>query len=92
MKNTLTIVVDTESKKARVVDSDRTVYARADLAALRKGRGWSQDDVARLCGLTRATISNIERGSRSTSVETALALATLYGRSVEELFGHLGDS
>lgn len=42
----------------------------AQLLELRKSRGWTQEQVAEKVGLTRSTISNIERGTRSLTLET----------------------
>lgn len=42
----------------------------AQLLDLRKSRGWTQEYVADLVGLNRSTVSNIERGTRSLTLET----------------------
>jgi len=57
--------------------------------ALRKARlraGLTQSEVARRVGLTRASYTNIERGYKNPSVVTALRIARILNRSVEELF------
>ncbi len=59
-------------------------------SALRERRmlhGWSQDQLARAAGVSRQALNALERGHAQPSVETALALATLLGTSVEQLFG-----
>ncbi|QEH37812.1 PBP superfamily domain protein [Aquisphaera giovannonii] len=56
------------------------------LRAMRLGRGWSQDDVARRSGLSRAGISAIETDRIVPSAAAALALADAFGCRVEDLF------
>lgn len=52
----------------------------------RTRRGWSQDDVARRSGLSRAGVSAIETGRLVPSAAAALSLAAAFGCRVEELF------
>ena len=51
-------------------------------------RGWSQAEVARRTGLSRAAVSAIEIDRLTPSVTAALSLADCFGCPVEELFGH----
>lgn len=60
--------------------SNRVKHSRA-------ARGWSQDELARLVGISRTEVSAIETERVVPSVATALALATALGAPVEELFG-----
>jgi molybdate-binding protein/DNA-binding XRE family transcriptional regulator len=53
----------------------------------RLGRGLSQVALADQAGVTRQTISGIEAGRWSPSLDVALAIAAALGSSVEELFG-----
>jgi molybdate-binding protein/DNA-binding XRE family transcriptional regulator len=53
----------------------------------REARQWSQADLAGRSGISRAAVSAIEGERLSPSVATALALAAVFGCSVEELFG-----
>jgi molybdate-binding protein/transcriptional regulator with XRE-family HTH domain len=55
--------------------------------AERARRGWSQAELARRTGISRAAVSAIEIDRLSPSVTAALAIAECFGRSVEELFG-----
>lgn len=57
------------------------------LAELRRRRGWSQAELARRVGVSRAGIGAIETGAAVPSVATALRLAAVLGSTVEELFG-----
>ena len=49
-------------------------------------RGWSQEELARLSGLSRAGVSAIETGRLIPSAAAALALAAALGCRVEDLF------
>ena len=46
----------------------------------------NQQEMGRLCGVSRQTISLIERGDYSPSVTLALTTAKVCGASVEEIF------
>ena len=53
----------------------------------RLARGLSQGALAEMAGVTRQSISGIESGRWSPSLEVALALASALSTSVEDLFG-----
>lgn len=53
----------------------------------RRERGWSQAELAQRAGISRTAISAIEISRLVPSVATALALAKVFGCSVEGLFG-----
>jgi molybdate-binding protein/DNA-binding XRE family transcriptional regulator len=57
-----------------------------DVRAFRTGLGWSQDELARRSGLSRAGISAIETGRLVPSTAGALALAAAMSCTVEALF------
>lgn len=57
-----------------------------DVRDRRLAQGWSQDELARRAGLSRAGVSAIEIGRLVPSVASALALAQALGCRVEELF------
>lgn len=46
----------------------------------------NQQEMGRLCGVSRQTISLIERGDYSPSVTLALTIAKVCGASVKEIF------
>ena len=46
----------------------------------------NQQEMGRLCGVSRQTISLVERGDYSPSVTLALTIAQVCGASVEEIF------
>lgn len=56
------------------------------LKVARAERNLSQEDLARLAGVTRQTISSIETGRYCPSALLAFVLASRLGKSVEELF------
>ena len=55
--------------------------------ARRQAREWSQAELAKRAGISRAAVSAIEGERLAPSVATALALAEVFECSVEELFG-----
>jgi molybdate-binding protein/DNA-binding XRE family transcriptional regulator len=57
-----------------------------DVRAFRTGLGWSQDELARRSGLSRAGISAIETGRLVPSTAAALSLAAAMSCTVETLF------
>ncbi len=57
------------------------------VAARRKARGWSQDELSVKAGVPRSSVSAIEAGRLTPSVTAALAVAVALECSVEELFG-----
>lgn len=59
---------------------------RNRLKEFRAALGVNQQEMGRLAGVSRQTVSLIERGDYSPSVTLALTLAKLCGTSVEELF------
>jgi molybdate-binding protein/DNA-binding XRE family transcriptional regulator len=65
--------------------SDRIV-SRNLVLAQRLARQWSQAELAKRVSISRAAVSAIEGERLSPSVATALALADVFGCSVEELF------
>ena len=53
--------------------------------------GVNQQEMGRLAGVSRQTISQIERGDYSPSVTLALKLARICGVTVEDLFVYEED-
>ena len=53
---------------------------------LRRARGLSQEEFARALGVSRQTVSAIERGKYNPSLELAFQLAEFFGMSIEEIF------
>lgn len=57
-----------------------------NLSVLRKEKGINQTDLGRMVGVSRQTISLIERGDYNPSVMVALSLAKVFAVSVEDIF------
>lgn len=57
-----------------------------NLAHLRKKAGLDQTEVGEKLGLTRTSISNIERGTQSISLDKIKPLADLYGVKEYEMY------
>src|SRR5215467_2650888 len=68
---------------SRMADESRV---ENDVRAYRDRLGWSQGELARRSGLSRAGISAIETGRLVPSTGAALALARAFGCAVEDLF------
>jgi putative transcriptional regulator len=62
------------------------INVRNDVSDLRKGRGLSQQDLARAMEVSRQTINSIEKERYTPSLPLAIALARYFGKSVEEVF------
>ncbi len=59
----------------------------ARLRTLRQARGYSQQQLASMAGVSRQAVSAVEAGHSDPSLRVALALASALGVTVEELFG-----
>ena len=53
---------------------------------LRKERGLSQDEFAKMLRVSRQTISSIETGKYTPSLELAFAISDFFGKPIEEIF------
>lgn len=53
---------------------------------LRKERGLSQDEFAKMLRVSRQTISSIETGKYNPSLELAFAMSDFFGKPIEEIF------
>ena len=53
---------------------------------LRKERGISQYEFARVIRVSRQTVSSIENGKYNPSLELAFAIAEFFGTTIEEIF------
>lgn len=59
---------------------------RNSLRALRGEKGWSQQDLADLLGVSRQTIIAIERQKYDPSLPLAFRIAKIFGRRIDEIF------
>lgn len=55
------------------------------LMALRRAKGWSQEELGERLGVTRQTVSKWELGSTTPEMEKLSALSALFGVSLDEL-------
>jgi transcriptional regulator with XRE-family HTH domain len=73
MENSATVVTDLDTRLA------------ARLASLRAERGWSLDALAERSGISRTTLSRLERGETSPTASLLGRLCTAYGRTMSRL-------
>jgi transcriptional regulator with XRE-family HTH domain len=64
---------------------DRKVILGARIRRLRAARGWSQSSLAARSGLGKATLSEIEAGTRNATLETLYAIAAQLEIGLSEL-------
>lgn len=70
---------------------DDTLALKNRLKEYRSGLGINQTELGKLAGVSRQTISLIERGDYSPSVTLALKLARICQVKVEDLFEYVED-
>jgi putative transcriptional regulator len=56
------------------------------IEAIRKERGIRQEELAKLLGVSRQTISSLETGRYNPSIFLAYKVAKLFGMIIEEVF------
>lgn len=56
------------------------------LKAARAGLDMSQDDLAKKCGVSRQTISAIEKGDYNPTINLCIAICKALNRTLDELF------
>lgn len=52
---------------------------------IRKAKGWSQDELARKCGISMSFLGHIERGTRIMSLETLVSICGALEAGADEL-------
>lgn len=57
----------------------------------REGRGYTQDEFANLCGISRAYYGRIERGEYNVTVKLCHKIATALGIRIYDLFSDLPE-
>ena len=62
------------------------LFLRNNLAEVRKEKGLSQGELAKMVGVSRNTISSIETGQFGPTAKLALILCIALDRKFEELF------
>ncbi len=56
------------------------------LKAARAGMDLSQDDLAKKCGVSRQTISAIEKGDYNPTINLCIAICKAVNKTLDELF------
>ena len=56
------------------------------LKAARAGMDLSQGDLAELCGVSRQTISAIEKGDYNPTINLCIKICKVLGKTLDELF------
>ena len=56
------------------------------LKAARAGMDLSQDDLAKKCGVSRQTISAIEKGDYNPTINLCIAICKVLDKTLDELF------
>ena len=56
------------------------------LKSARAAKDLSQDDLAKLCGVSRQTISAIEKGDYNPTINLCIAICKALDRTLDELF------
>ncbi len=56
------------------------------LKAARAGMDLSQDDLARKAGVSRQTISAIEKGDYNPTINLCISICRILGKTLDELF------
>lgn len=74
----------------RAADDPRRRFG-ARLAAVRRGRGWTQDELANRSGINRTYISGLENGERNIGLLNLVRLAAALGVPPDELLRWDGD-
>ncbi|MDK7198376.1 helix-turn-helix transcriptional regulator [Actinotignum sanguinis] len=57
-----------------------------NIPELRKQRGWSQEKLASILGVSRQTIISIEKGRFDPSLPLAFSIASVFERKIEDIF------
>lgn len=57
-----------------------------NLKAARAAKDMSQDDLAKLCGVSRQTINAIEKGDYNPTIKLCRSICRSLGKGLDELF------
>lgn len=90
MSNTLDEMKARYIKKMDLYDNLRDDIAKK-LLSYRKESGLKQQDVASALGISRATLSYYENGSRQPDIEVAFQLCSFYGKTLNDLLSDTAD-
>ena len=62
------------------------------MKAARVGKDLSQDELAKLTGVSRQTISAIEKGDYNPTIKLCIAICRILGKTLDELFWPENDA
>ena len=71
---------------------DDQLILKNRLKVARAEKNLSQGDLARLVGVSRQTISSLEKGRYNPSILLAFKIARCFGQSIEEIFLYEEDA
>ena len=72
--------------QGRIINKEFMMQLRNRLKELRARDGLNQTELAKLAGVSRQTISLIERGEYTPSIVIALKIAHIFNENVENVF------
>ena len=72
--------------QGRIINKEFMMQLRTRLKELRARDGLNQTELAKLAGVSRQTISLIERGEYTPSIVIALKIAHIFNENVENIF------
>lgn len=81
-----TVFCESYSVRDRMMPMNASLELHNRLKAIRKEKGLSQTDLARLVGVSRNTISSIETGQFNPTAKLALLLCIALDQKFEDLF------
>ena len=71
---------------------DEQLVLKNRLKVARAEKGLSQGDLAKVVGVSRQTISSLEKGRYNPSILLAFKIARCFGQSIEEIFLYEEDA
>ena len=77
---------ETVSEGARLQEIDERHFLAQQIYFRRERRQWSQEDLARLSGLTQAQVATLEAGRGNPTLRTLTKLANAFSCPVAEMF------
>jgi transcriptional regulator with XRE-family HTH domain len=81
---------ETISEEARLREIDERHFLAQQIFFRRESRRWSQDELARVAGLTQAQVATVEAGQANPTLRTLARLSTALSCTVRELFADPG--
>ena len=66
--------------------SEINIMKNLKMKAARAGKDWSQQELANQVGVSRQTISAIEKGNYNPSVDLCIRICQALGKSLDDLF------